>query len=401
MTSIEDQLRAALRSRAESTDLSPNSGPPTFDASGQQRRYRRVAITMSLVIAGALIGGLIALPILRSRDDRPPAASRSVPAQTTQTLDPTPSSTWLSSGVANPTTVADSRGAASTTAAGSVEKPGQVNGGVDLMIGWPQPPQDVFPNVERVPMLLPAIPVLSASSAARVEGADDPTTLPRYLATWFGHDASSALVITTYPGRRSTVPTSSREAAGPIGAWDESFLSTNTSGMVALSLNEPSGSVEIWARGLSREQVVNIGASLERLPSGQPGWDIGASGSDLTLIHEGWAAGAASRSIRWFADGPVGELSIVSGVPDLFTSSWVADAPSIVDVHGVAALAADQGGRSAVIWSPQPNIIVRLGIYGDLVHALAIARSVQVVDAAQWESASQPGHPTDDCSMFC
>ena len=275
----------------------------------------------------------------------------------------------------------------------------------DPMYLWPEPPPEVFPDLSRVPLLLPTIAIPDVTESARVENAEEPAQAVKYVQTWFAPDAKGSLLITTYPGQASSIPASSRQRVGPIGVWNDSFFGASTPEVVALSLVAQSGLVEVWSDFLTREQTLDLASTLERRATDSPGWVVDTGRIGLQAVHEGWSIGAAYRVVYWrSADSPVGQFEIVSGAPDLFTSSWMSGAENrtLVRVGDYPALAAEQDGRAAVVWSPQPNIVVRLGIPGKLAQVVAMARSVESVSQAVWEGASDTGvTSSDDCSMFC
>lgn len=387
MTSVEQRLRSALQARADSTPLSENRPLPMMQLGDHGRPARRALAMICVLVAVLCVGGLVALDRLRPSSDR----------QSTAPTEPTPDPTAVAS--LPPLTTIEQP---STSLAASTTLSPITPSAIDMMDRWPEALPDTYPDLSRVPTLLPTIDVLSASGATRVEQADNVTLAPRYIQTWFGPDAQAILTITTYPGQASTIPESSREPVGQISGWDDSFLGASTPDVVALSLVDPSGMVEMWSNSLPREQVLELASSLERRALGTAGWDVSTSDAGLISVYEGWSIGSAYRVVNWNSDGPVGEMSIVSGAPDLFTSSWVSSAEDrvLTEVGTASALAGEQSGLAAVVWSPQPNIVVRLGIHGNLEQALAIARSVELADTAAWGSASEPGPPASDC-MFC
>jgi len=58
--------------------------------------------------------------------------------------------------------------------------------------------------------------------------------------------------------------------------------------------------------------------------------------------------------------------------------------------------------RVAVVWSPEPGLVVTFGYVGEPEAALALARSVQPVDIATWESSTAPSLPNQGCAiLFC
>jgi hypothetical protein len=54
-----------------------------------------------------------------------------------------------------------------------------------------------------------------------------------------------------------------------------------------------------------------------------------------------------------------------------------------------------------VLWSPEPNLVVYLGVRAPTDEAIAIARTLQSVDQATWESVSRlPNDRSDGCQSF-
>jgi hypothetical protein len=250
-------------------------------------------------------------------------------------------------------------------------------------------------------MLLPAAAIPGATSAARNEGANGTSASPYYTQTWVSPTADSAVLeIRTTPASQPASP----PVQGQLGAWDSSSVGVMAPGYSSVTVNDPSGTVILWGHNLDDERLLAIAKTLTRRANSQPGWNVPSSLAMLPAFYEGWSSGFASRSITWSGDTVIAELSIVGGYADV-TALFPTDAPlSITDVNGASALAGESGGRAAVTWAPTPGILVRIGLYGTLDDALAIARSVGEVDAATWEAASVVDTSADDgCgnSMFC
>jgi hypothetical protein len=169
-----------------------------------------------------------------------------------------------------------------------------------------------------------------------------------------------------------------------------------------LIANDPSGTVVVWSKGLDHDTLLAVVRSLRRYEDGSPGWIVDEAGMGLTKIHSGWSSVTmASRELKW----PEGEMWIVGGYPDVISIFPTYDSYvlSLVDVNGAVALASETEGQAALVWTAAPGLLVRIGLYGTLDEALAIARSVGEVDVTTWEAASVVDTSTDDgCnSMFC
>jgi META domain-containing protein len=270
---------------------------------------------------------------------------------------------------------------------------------VDLLAGWPSPPE-LIPDIASVPLLLPTIPVPGATDAERTEHADDPATIHDYTQTWVGGASNtSVLVITTNLSQHHDPVAVDRLVE--VGSWDTAFFYRTTPDVSTMGLDDPSGLVVVWGSNMSPDDIMDVAESLTARPDETPGWDVGALDASFTPLHEGWGFGAASRAVRWNAGSTVAELDIFWGVPSAFD---LLDAEiSATEVRGVPALAYFDGTRAAVTWSPAPDVVVRFGLYGSLDDAIAIARSIEVVDEATWEAASVVGTAfSDGCnSMFC
>jgi hypothetical protein len=170
-----------------------------------------------------------------------------------------------------------------------------------------------------------------------------------------------------------------------------------------INLVEPSGAVNIWSSGLDTDFVLRIASTLIRRSTNAPGWDVPAGETDLQLFHEGWNAGAAQRTIRWGPPGLVNELSIVSGVPDLAMGSWISSGggPDMFDIRGAVAVGAELETVAALVWSPEPNVLVRLGIHGTIDEALELARTMHTASPAEWDRITTPDTASGECGMFC
>ena len=110
----------------------------------------------------------------------------------------------------------------------------------------------------------------------------------------------------------------------------------------------------------------------------------------------------------WSADsktGEVAEFSITHGWPSAFSTTIQGEFTTltVADVGGHLAVTYDLGGKSAVIWSPSPDVTVRFGTYRSIGDALALARTMQPVDPLAWNAVSVLDISGNDGgnSMFC
>jgi hypothetical protein len=109
--------------------------------------------------------------------------------------------------------------------------------------------------------------------------------------------------------------------------------------------------------------------------------------------------------VRWSGDRQIAELNIFAGVPDVVAGVDAGPEGTTVatEVNGVPAFATALAGTSAVAWERTGGVTVRVGLFGPLDEAIAIARSIRPVDSATWEAVTRFRRPPyDGCeSMFC
>ena len=290
------------------------------------------------------------------------------------------------------TAIPDGTAAASTSVDATVANSIGDTKGVDLLTAWPSPPTGP-PDLADVPMLLPMSAMTGTPS--RVEYADDRATYVDYNQYWLDGSDGTLLSLQT---DLLQGPSSGGEPVN-VDPWDRAFYPLMSDGYASLVMVDPSGSVTLWSNGLDREELLAIGASLQARASGTAGWDA-APPDGFTLIHEGWALGAATRTLQW-SDA---ELSIFGGVPSVIgnpSQGGVFD--RLTDVGGAPALLYDNGDWAAITWSPQPDVVVLFGAFGTPDELLATARSLQPTDQAAWNDASTLAPPDDGCNslFFC
>jgi len=272
---------------------------------------------------------------------------------------------------------------------------------VDMMSAWPPPPQ-VAPDLARVPMFLPTLPIDGATAATRREYAGGTPTIFDYSQYWLGDGEPAAfLSITTNVAQHSN--STAGRAPVTVGSWDSAAFLSNTIA-TDLVLDDPTGYVELYAVGLSQAEVLAIASSMV-VADGQPGWIIPSDEWKLMTVAEGWNLGAGSRTVQWTNGADVvAEMSIAVDLPGSLESPFNSDSVITRTTIGesVAVVWANDG-RSAVSWSSQPGVVVVFGLRGSIEDALAIARSIAPVDVAAWEAASTPDVSDDDgCnSLFC
>ena len=271
----------------------------------------------------------------------------------------------------------------------------------DALAGWPQSPRTV-PSLADVPVLLPSAVISGQIAATRTEYADDPAEPHDYFQSWFRKGPGAvALSIETNIDQPPPEDGQSIEIPG----WDRAFfVASMSAGYTHLWLAAASGSVSIWAHGLGRDEVATLASSLTRRDADVPGWDVGSLPEGLIPVHEGWALGTASRSIRSTGEVSSFEMSIVHGAPSTVTAPpWFEIATfDIIDVNGSTAVVWEADDRAAVAWSPGPDLTVLLGYIGPVETAIELARSIQPVSSSTWRASTTPAPAHDGCnSMFC
>ena len=308
----------------------------------------------------------------------PTATAATALATTVVAIPNTTATTELATAVAPPAVEPPATSAAPTAVASPFAR--------DALAGWPSAPLSA-PDITTVPLLLPSVGIAGTTSMTRIEHAGVFSTTHDYAQFWFGTNV--AVQIETKPGKRTPL----QGDAVTVAPWDQSsFAPMADAAYSVLGLDDPSGSVTIWAYGLGRDEVTAIAASLTRRDNGRPGWDVGRLPNGLTPVHEGWALSPAVRTVYWNASGVIAEMSIESGDPLAFQDPVGTDlsATTVIDVSGHRAVAFASDLTAAVVWSPAPDVTVRFGLYGTVDQAIAIARSVATVDAPAWEAATRP-----------
>jgi hypothetical protein len=268
------------------------------------------------------------------------------------------------------------------------------------MLGWPSAPAH-RPNLTDVPLMLPAIPP-AADTPLRQEHADDPATVHSFGQFWFSDTSDAYLSIDTRPGLPASQIPGDEVIVPP---WDQAAFMRTSGGYEILELGDPSGAVTISSHGLDRDQLLAVARPLRPGHDTEVGWLPQYLPVGLRLVYEGWAYGAATRTVFWAdSNGTEAELSIVHGVPSTFLTP-LGSTSRYVEINGNAGVAYQRDEQTAAVaWSPQPDVVVLFGFRGSLDAALNIARSVEVVDKATWQRSTTPDTSTNDgcgASMFC
>jgi hypothetical protein len=377
-------------------------------AATDQRQTLHRRLVQGCAVAAALCALVIGGVVLSRRDTPSVVEPANTVAATSATLSTTAAPLASASTAPAFTTAETVLSTLPSTPAATTVPPTAVtlDSSIDALATWPEPPTST-PSLADVPMLLPPTTVPGASSPGlRTEGADGLVTAGSYEQFWFS-DVPDVRVLSIQTSLDRGAPSDGE--AIELAPWDRAIFLDMSSGYVAVALQDFSGSVIIWSHGLTRDEVLGIAASLHQNDDG-PGWQVSTLPTGLQPVHEGWNLGVASRSVKWSMDDPSSaeparaELLIAHGLPSLFTSAWFdSTTTQIIDVGGAPGVSFELGDRAAVVWSPSPQVTVRLGLYGSIDEAIAIARSLAPVDETTWRSATTPDPSTDDgCnSMFC
>lgn len=396
---------------------------PVIAARRPRPRRRLVAIVGGGIAAAVTTVVVIGVAVERTRDDVRPTG----PASSAPVVEPDLVTTTASPPVATTGTVAPSLPTPASTAAPTTDTPDPAPpgttpqtdpdfsdstvtaprdpAGIDMMAGWPQPPE-LTPDLAAVPMLLPTRAVPGATRVEGAEHAGEPGVAGQYVQSWIGADDPSLLVeITT-----SMFPNVGNDLATPttVEGWDLAVLPKMGDGYAGVLMSEPDASVQVWAKGLGQEEVLAIARSLLARPDGQPGWaPIITQGSsfpaDMVQLSAGWVGPSASRTVDWFGSTHLATVKASSGVASVLLNG-VSNAvdTDVTDIGGVLALASDLGGgRARVAWTTESGVVIEVGYVGTVDDALAFARSLAPVDRAAWEAATTPAPTREgECGFF-
>lgn len=379
-----------------------------------QRRTRSINVlfvTIALIAAGCGGGGDTST--LATIDSSVPSSSA---GPTISTLVPTseapsPADPSTTTSAPAPTTslstvtttgpIATSTSVPATTVAATTTAPLPV--GLD---GWPAVPADNT-EVDDLPRLLPGRPIDGVDDAIRNEYAGDPNVRPSYQQIWVSAEDDALFQIATYP-TVGPYPTPGAQAVD-IAPWTTALSGPAGEGYAFVTLIDGDGYVWVSGQNLTDEQIIVAARSMTRRSGGAPGWDIEPPTEGLQLIGEGWNSRFVGRNVNWYDDNQLAaEISIVHGKPEQLTygpGPYTDSDITIVDVDGVPAvvrpLPYEHDPVTLVLWSPEPDLVVYLGVRAPTDEAIAIARALQSVDQATWESVSRPpDNRSDGCQSF-
>ncbi|HEY3486244.1 MAG TPA: hypothetical protein VGK49_12720, partial [Ilumatobacteraceae bacterium] len=131
---------------------------------------------------------------------------------------------------------------------------------VDMLAEWPMRP-DLAPSIDAVPLLLPTVEVEGATDVVRTEWADGQAGHDEYVQAWVV-DPGQVVLVTTRIGQHAD-PAAAAEPADVAG-WDTAFFADSVPGVVILTLDDPSGTVTVWAKGIDSETVESFAGELAR-----------------------------------------------------------------------------------------------------------------------------------------
>lgn len=370
-------------------------------ATARRRPRRLLALALAGGIAAA-VAAVVVVSLASGHDSGEPAGvppTTPPPPVTTGpvTTPPLPVTTAPTSAPRPATTVPTSAPAAS-------RPPDPAT--VDRLAGWPAAPTSV-PSADDVPLLLPAVGVPGADRVERAEHVpSEPAEQVQYVQEWVAPgERPIVLRITTspYPNLLGLQNSTRVDVAG----WDEAYVHTMAPGFGSVVLREPGGSVDVWASGLTQQEVQQIAAGLAARTDG-PGWEADLStgaAAALLAFTDGWASGGPGVRMDWFA-ADTHLVQFETGVPgwgSVNTVHFGGEPLLVEDVNGVDAVVAPSATRVGIVWEYEPGVTVLVGYQGSVDDALAFVRSLGAVDRATWEAAAEPSTRTGDgCdSMFC
>lgn len=404
MSDVPDQLREWAQSLADSvapTEIGTLTTPALTPA--EPRGHRRwLAVAASIVI---VIAGIAAVATLSGGDDQvvpatDPTAPDTVLPDTVLpdtvppvTAEPDPPPTTAPDGdtIPTPTTVAPTTVASSTV-------PPTTAPDVDRMAAWPEPPAQPVP-IDDIPRLLPAQAIDVAGVPVRGE-APGLAGRPTFTQVFADGDRDIVFVIQSYPAGGDATPDDQRRPVA-IDGWDDAY---HTVGALRLVAFDPGGFVRLMGMGLDDDEAESIIASMQRRPGGAPGWDLAADFDDLVEINGAWNDSAATRYVTWFDGNRVVAQMLVSPAHTDLVNQALAFPFDEVDVNGAPGWL--DPSRAAIVWSPDGENVVVLGVADDRIDPLAVARSVIELNEAEYEAATSTEPPPglgDGCSasLFC
>ncbi len=276
------------------------------------------------------------------------------------------------------------------------------------LTNWPPRSTDPVP-VDAVPRLLPTVPVGDATTATAIVGTADTLGSYDYVQSWYDSDGGGFLVITSNIGQGPGTSTrgTTIDTDGWAATWNDAYVVPSATGRVSISLVSAEGVVQIDTAGLTEQQVIDIGRTLERRPSPEPGWNVPSLPADFASFGESGDTPDASRHLLWTLDDGtlIGELLVYSANANLLTTGWWPDEVTVstIDLDGAEAVVLDLPGRVAIVWPLVDGGHALFGFTGSRADAEAIVRSLTVVDQETWDDSTEPPDPgRDGCeSLFC
>ncbi len=274
----------------------------------------------------------------------------------------------------------------------------------DPLADWPAPPTDAL-SADRVATLLPTLDLPGDGLPLRGSFDGDSGASP---FTQIFVDAPYDVVVTlqTVPGGVDSTPVDLRQPL-TIDGWDDAFLTDNLTnfGEVRLVASDAGGFVSLVATGMTPEAAIEIVSGMQRRAWG-PGWVMPDGFKSLVEVNGAWDSPTPTRTVTWF-DGTSVVAQMISSPASTYLIAQALGAQfEQIDLDGVPAWSTTSNDRRAVVWSPDGETIVVLGVVDDRVDPVEVARSVVPVDLATYELLTTTDVPPglgDGCSgsLFC
>ena len=324
---------------------------------------------------------------------------------TATSAPPTAAPATAPPGSAGATTMATAPGS-STDTAGTNETPGSSAPPSTS----PADPTAGFFVPELQPVTLDAVPRLLATPpppadrtylSANAGDAADPALSQLWVRTTSGDAVDAILHVTT---RLSPAIRSGDSSSIAVPGWSSARTWEMAAGTVDVELWGDDVFVELWASGLTEDEVLAIAAELRADGSAWRAERLDAE--PWTRFQQMWSTGVAARSaLTLDAEGDIDtELDVLLGA-DAFDSAPLLQATSdlrLVDVGGDPGLLGRPGASGLVVARPDGSIIV-IGSRDPEADLVGAATSLVEVDEATWQASGRP-RPSDwdGCmSFFC
>jgi len=265
------------------------------------------------------------------------------------------------------------------------------------------PPSDPSPpTVDDVPLLLPAVP--AAPDRTMVSESESGALSPTLSQLWVRADGSgrvdAVVQLTTRLAPAAPAPGGDLII---VDGWPDARLYAGAPGAVVVNLVAASGVVDVRAYGLEQPAVLDIASELRAAAAG---WESTTLATPPWVhVDTAWSTGFADRRLVSLDDS---EGDIDSEVH--LTRGWsMADlAPGFLDRTVSVVQVGDRTGLlfvdgvSGLIVRRDDGTVVRLGSRDPEADLVSVAESLEEVDQATWDAASELTIDRDGClSLFC